>query len=76
MKPPCYNEETKTDCSRRRVGCHATCPEWAEFEEWKATDMKRRRKEQAAKDGLFEHFRVIMKEKQRFKAAQRNSRRK
>lgn len=31
MKNPCFNEETRTDCPRRHLGCAADCPEWAEY---------------------------------------------
>lgn len=27
---PCYDPKTKTDCPKRRVGCHSSCEEWAE----------------------------------------------
>jgi len=32
VKPPCYDEQTHTDCSKRRVGCKSDCPEWKEWE--------------------------------------------
>ena len=31
MKPPCFNEETRTDCPKRCAGCAVNCPEWAAY---------------------------------------------
>lgn len=31
MKPPCFDEKTKTDCPRRKPGCGATCEKWQEY---------------------------------------------
>ena len=31
MKNPCYDEKTKTECSKRRVGCRSECAEWQDY---------------------------------------------
>lgn len=31
IKPPCFNPETHADCSRRYVGCRASCEAWHEW---------------------------------------------
>lgn len=31
MKNPCFNQDTKTDCPRRKEGCSVDCPEWAKY---------------------------------------------
>ena len=42
VKPPCFDTVTKTDCSRRCVGCAKTCPDWAEYIEKRNTVYKDR----------------------------------
>lgn len=37
MKQPCSR-----DCSRRKPGCGATCPDWAKWEAWKKQQYKKR----------------------------------
>ena len=27
-KPPCFDEKTRMDCPRRKVGCRNNCAEW------------------------------------------------
>lgn len=29
--PPCFDEQTNTDCPRRYIGCCADCKEWHEW---------------------------------------------
>ncbi len=29
--PPCFDEQTNTDCPRRYIGCSATCQKWHEW---------------------------------------------
>lgn len=29
--PPCFDEQTNTDCPRRYIGCSADCKEWHEW---------------------------------------------
>ena len=31
-RPPCFDEATRTDCTKRHVGCRADCPEWHAWE--------------------------------------------
>lgn len=40
MKAPCGKE-----CPDREVGCHGRCEKWQAFEEWKAEEYERRRRE-------------------------------
>ena len=30
-RPPCFDEQTNTDCPRRYIGCSADCKEWHEW---------------------------------------------
>lgn len=43
LKAPCYNHETKTDCPRREMGCHAHCEKWKEYEALKAEEYRLRK---------------------------------
>ena len=43
MKNPCFNEETRTDCPKRRAGCAVDCPEWAAYEKERNAEYERRR---------------------------------
>ena len=40
VKPPCYDEQTHTDCSKRRVGCKSDCPEWKEWDRVHADEIE------------------------------------
>lgn len=51
-KPPCYNQETKTDCPRRYIGCSAECEAWHEYLIAKAEEAEERRKRNAVNDDL------------------------
>lgn len=31
MKSPCRDRATGADCPRRKAGCAANCPDWAEY---------------------------------------------
>lgn len=46
-KPPCFNEQTRTDCPRRYVGCRDECEDWRKWERIHAQETKqiKRRKE-------------------------------
>ena len=39
-KPPCYDDQTKTDCPERHVGCRADCPEWQAWEKVHAEEIE------------------------------------
>lgn len=42
IQHPCYNPATKQDCPRRKAGCFADCPEWAEYLVKRAEEYQRR----------------------------------
>ncbi len=42
-KNPCYNEQTKTHCTKRHPGCGATCPDWAEYVAERDAEYEQRR---------------------------------
>jgi len=44
-RPPCYDEETGTDCGERRVGCREGCERWAEYVAIHAMEKERIRKQ-------------------------------
>lgn len=39
-RPPCFDEATRTDCTKRHVGCRADCPEWQAWEKVHAEETK------------------------------------
>lgn len=43
MKHPCFNEETRTDCSRRHAGCAVDCPDWAAYVKERDAEYERRK---------------------------------
>lgn len=49
--PPCYDEETGTDCSERHVGCHAECKA---YQDWQAIHETERAKQWKFFSGLNE----------------------
>lgn len=51
MKNPCFNEETRTDCPKRKGGCAVDCPEWAAYVKERDAEYKRRQ-EQAEIDRI------------------------
>lgn len=50
VKPPCYDEQTHTDCSKRRVGCKSDCPEWQAWEKVHAEETDEIRNKREAYD--------------------------
>lgn len=67
--PPCYDRKTRTDCTRRAVGCRSSCPEWKKYETAKAGDDAKRDKERKERRALWEHYSAVRdhNEKQRTK---------
>lgn len=43
IENPCYDRKTKTDCTKRKSGCHATCKEWAIYQAAKNEEYRRRK---------------------------------
>lgn len=64
MKNPCYNEETKTDCPNRHVGCHGKCERYREFD---IANKKRRAENQARKEEAAREFKDVENLKKRLK---------
>lgn len=51
-KPPCYNQETKTDCPRRYIGCHAECEQYHEWLAVHGKEAEERKQRNAVNDDL------------------------
>ena len=76
MKNPCFNEETRTDCPRRKGGCQVGCPDWAAYVKERNAEYERRR-EQADISyvtglGLDRAFARRMKKDRRYKRTHRS----
>ena len=56
IKPPCYNEETKTDCPDRTYGCHERCEKWSKYEKLRNEEYRKRLMESEARNAHFEHW--------------------
>lgn len=39
VKPPCFDEKTRTDCQDRCVGCRGTCERWKAWSAIHAAEM-------------------------------------
>lgn len=55
IRPPCFDEATRTDCPRRYVGCRADCPEWQAWEKVHAEETEEIRIKREAYD-MVENF--------------------
>ena len=54
MKPPCFNEETRTDCPKRHAGCAVNCPDWAKYVEARDAEYERRKQETAITSAMLD----------------------
>lgn len=63
MKIPCGR-----DCPRRSMRCHAECPDWAEYEAWKAEDYKERMRRAHESNATFD---VLEKRRERYRRKMR-----
>lgn len=50
IRPPCFDEATRTDCPKRCVGCRADCPEWKAWEKVHAEETEEIRIKREAYD--------------------------
>lgn len=44
MRPPCFDEQTKTDCPDRKQGCAVNCEKWAKYLEARNAEYAERKK--------------------------------
>lgn len=51
---PCFDEATRTSCSRRCAGCSAECPEWAAYVEQRNQEYAERAARAEATSDYFE----------------------
>ena len=66
MKSPCRDRATGADCPKRRAGCAATCPEWAEYVEERDKAYKAR-----ARQSDIDHYANDMKSNRYYKSLKR-----
>ena len=52
MDNPCYNRQTKTDCSDRHAGCAAGCSRWATHCEKRNEQYEKINKERAIENAI------------------------
>ena len=71
LKNPCFNSETKTNCSKRCAGCAATCPDWKKYSQERDEQYEQRRNEAELNAAVTSRFGVAIHKSEKTKLQKR-----